>query len=86
MLEKIAYRLTRKPKRVVLLAVLLLIPSVLGAAMTRINYDILSYIPQDMDSARGEALLEEPFHMAATTMLIVEIGRASCRDRVLAGV
>ncbi len=72
MLEKIAYRLTRKPKRVVLLAVLLLIPSVLGAAMTRINYDILSYIPQDMDSARGEALLEEPFHMAATTMLIVE--------------
>ena len=40
--------------------------------MTRINYDILSYLPQDLDSAKGEALLEEPFHMAATTMLIVE--------------
>ncbi len=72
MLEKIARALTRKPKLVVTIAVLLLIPSILGAAATRINYDILSYLPQDLDSARGEALLEEPFHMAATTMLIVE--------------
>ena len=72
MLEKIAHHLTRKPKRVILIAVLMLIPSVLGAALTRINYDILSYIPQDMDSAKGEALLEDPFQMAATTMLIVE--------------
>ena len=66
MLEKIAHHLTRKPKRVILIAVLMLIPSVLGAALTRINYDILSYIPQDMDSAKGEALLEDPFQMAAT--------------------
>ena len=72
LLEKIAHHLTRKPKRVILIAVLMLIPSVLGAALTRINYDILSYIPQDMDSAKGEALLEDPFQMAATTMLIVE--------------
>lgn len=72
LLEKIAKRLTRKPKLVVLIAVLLLIPSALGAICTRINYDILSYIPQDLDSAKGEALLEDPFQMAATTMLIVE--------------
>ena len=55
-----------------LAAVLLLIPSVLGSAATRINYDILTYLPPDLDSSRGEQLLEEPFHMAATTMLIVE--------------
>jgi predicted RND superfamily exporter protein len=72
LLEKIAHKLTRKPKLVVTIAVLLLIPSFFGAAATRINYDILSYLPQDLDSAKGEALLEEPFHMAATTMLIVE--------------
>lgn len=72
MLQKIANKLTRKPKVVILIALLMLIPSILGAVFTRINYDILSYIPQDMDSARGEALLEEPFQMAATTMLIVE--------------
>lgn len=72
LLEKIARALTRRPKLVVTIAVALLIPSLLGAACTRINYDILSYLPQDVDSAKGEALLEEPFHMAATTMLIVE--------------
>ena len=72
MLEKIARKLTRRPKLVIVIAVLMLIPSILGAAFTRINYDILSYLPQDMDSAKGEALLEDPFRMAATTMLIVE--------------
>ncbi len=72
MLEKIANLLTRKPKLVVLIAVLMLIPSLLGAAATRVNYDILSYLPQDLPSAQGEKLLEDPFKMAATTMLIVE--------------
>lgn len=72
MLEKIAHRLTRKPKLVALIAVLMLIPSVIGYAATRINYDILSYLPQDLPSSQGEKLLEEPFHMAATSMLVVE--------------
>lgn len=72
MIEKIAYKLTRKPKLVAFIAVLLLIPSVLGYAATSINYDILTYLPQDLESSQGERLLEEPFHMAATSMLIVE--------------
>lgn len=72
MLEKIAHWLTRKPKLVATIAVLLLIPSALGFVATRVNYDILSYLPQDLESAQGERLLEEPFHMAATSMLIVE--------------
>ena len=55
-----------------LIAVLMLIPSALGFVATRINYDILSYLPQDLPSSQGEQLLEEPFKMAATSMLIVE--------------
>ena len=72
MIEKIAHGLTRKPKLVACIAVLLLIPSIIGFAATRINYDILSYLPQDLPSSQGEQLLEEPFHMAATSMLVVE--------------
>jgi predicted RND superfamily exporter protein len=72
MIEKIAHSLTRKPKLVALIAGLLLIPSVLGYVGTRVNYDILSYLPEELDSVQGERLLEEPFHMAATSMLIVE--------------
>ena len=60
MVEKIANWLTRKPKLVAFIAVLLLIPSAIGYISTRINYDILSY------------LLEDPFKMAATSMLVVE--------------
>ena len=72
MLEKIAKWLTRKPKLVALIAVAMLIPSFIGFAATRVNYDILTYLPQDLESAQGEKLLEEPFKMAATSMLVVE--------------
>ena len=72
MLEKIAKGLTRKPKLVAMIALLMLIPSIIGYAATRINYDILSYLPEDLESSQGERLLEEPFKMAATSMLVVE--------------
>ena len=72
MLEKIAKGLTRKPKLVAMSALLMLSPSLIGYAATRINYDILSYLPEDLESSQGERLLEEPFKMAATSMLVVE--------------
>ncbi len=72
MIEKIAHKLTRKPKLVAAIAVLMLIPAIIGFAATRINYDILSYLPQDLPSSQGEQLLEDPFQMAATSMLVVD--------------
>ena len=72
MIEKIAHKLTRKPKLVAAIAVFMLIPSIIGFAATRINYDILSYLPQDLPSSQGEQLLEDPFQMAATSMLVVD--------------
>lgn len=72
LIEKIARAITRKPKLVVLIALLLLIPSVLGYMETRVNYDILTYLPEELASSQGMDLLQEPFHMAATSMLIVE--------------
>ena len=72
MIEKIAHKLTRKPRLVAAIAVLMLIPSIIGFAATRINYDILSYLPQDLPSSQGEQLLEDPFQMAATSMLVVD--------------
>lgn len=83
MLAKIAHWLTRKPKVVALTAVLLLIPSALGVIATRVNYDILSYLPEDLGSAQGERLLEEPFHMAATSMLVVEGMPAGYTNRLI---
>lgn len=72
MLKKIAHWLTDKPVIILIVALIALVFSFIGAAATRINYDILTYLPPNFDSSKGEKLLEEPFHSAATTMLIVE--------------
>ena len=72
MLGKIAHLLSRRPKLMALIAVALLVPSLVGYSATRVNYDILTYLPQDLESAQGMNLLEDPFQMAATSMLIVE--------------
>ncbi|MBW7572851.1 efflux RND transporter permease subunit [Caproiciproducens faecalis] len=72
MLSKIAKLLTRNYKLIVIIATLLLIPSAIGALKTGVNYDILSYLPQDLDSTQGEKVLENTFHDAATSMLVID--------------
>jgi predicted RND superfamily exporter protein len=86
LIQKLSRALTRKPKLIVIIALLLLIPALLGTVSTRINYDILTYLPKDLESSQGEALLEEPFHDAATSMLIVENMPSGYTDNLLQAV
>lgn len=72
MFEKIAKLLTRNPKLIVIIAVLLLIPSALGVIGTKVNYDILEYLPKDLDSVNGQVILNNTFHNAASSMLVIE--------------
>ncbi len=72
LIQRFAQWITRHTKLVILISVLLLIPSVIGAVCTYVNYDILSYLPQDLDSTKGQTVLDETFHNAASSMLIVE--------------
>ena len=72
MLSKVAKLLTRNYKLILTIAVLLLIPSAFGAIKTAVNYDILSYLPQNLDSTQGEKVLESTFHDAATSMLVID--------------
>ena len=71
-MKKIAQGIVRLRKLILTVAVLLLIPSAIGAIATRINYDILTYLPQDLDSMIGEVALEDDFHLASTGMITVE--------------
>ncbi|MBR4359219.1 MAG: MMPL family transporter [Clostridia bacterium] len=57
---------------ILILAVLLLIPSVVGMARTRINYDMLDYLPADMDTVIGQNMLMEDFGKGAFSFLVVE--------------
>ena len=53
-------------------AILLMIPSLIGMAATRINYDMLTYLPEDMDTVKGQDILMEDFGKGAFSFIIVE--------------
>ena len=57
---------------ILILAVLLMVPAVFGMANTRINYDMLDYLPKDMDTVIGQNILLEDFGKGAFSFVIVE--------------
>ena len=57
---------------ILILTALLLIPSVIGMICTRVNYDMLTYLPSDMETVIGQKELLEDFHKGAFTFLIFE--------------
>ncbi len=60
--------------RVIILiaAILLMIPSLYGMLHTRINYDMLTYLPKDMDTVKGQDILMEDFGKGAFSFVVVE--------------
>ena len=56
---------------ILILTVLLMIPSVIGMAATRVNYDMLTYLPEDMETVIGQNELLEDFNKGAFTFLIL---------------
>ena len=57
---------------IVLLALILMVPSVLGIIGTRINYDMLDYLPEDMDTVIGQNELLKDFGKGAFSFIVVE--------------
>ena len=57
---------------ILIIAAVLMIPSVLGMAATRINYDMLNYLPEDMDTVKGQNLLTEEFGKGAFSFIVAE--------------
>ena len=57
---------------ILIIALVLLVPSVLGMANTRINYDMLDYLPEDMDTVVGQNELLADFGKGAFSLIVVE--------------
>lgn len=57
---------------ILVLSLLLLIPSVFGILKTRINYDILSYLPKDIETMKGQDILLDEFQTGAFSICVVE--------------
>ncbi len=71
-MKKFAHFVVKFRKLILVLSILLLIPSAIGAVSTKINYDILTYLPSELDSMVGEQYLEKDFNLASSAMVTVE--------------
>ena len=59
-------------KAIFIAAVLLLIPSLLGMIKTRINYDMLYYLPDNIETVQGQNILMDEFGKGAFSIIVVE--------------
>ena len=57
---------------ILIIGAILLIPSVIGMVMMRTNYDLLTYLPDSLETVRGQQILTDDFGMGAFSMIVVE--------------
>ena len=57
---------------ILILAIVLLVPSAIGYFHTRVNYDILSYLPKDIETMKGQDILVDDFGIGAFSLCVVE--------------
>ena len=71
-MEKFGRKVVQVRIPILLLGLALLIPSLLGYVNTRVNYDILSYLPRDIETMVGQDILVDEFGTGAFSMFVVE--------------
>lgn len=71
-MERFGKAVVRCRYGILILAILLLIPSILGYRGTRINYDVLTYLPKDIETMKGQEILTNEFGTGALSMMVVE--------------
>lgn len=72
MMIKIGKKIVKFRIPIFILSLLLLIPAGIGYLNTRINYDILSYLPNYLETVKGQDIMVDEFGMGAFSMVIVE--------------
>ncbi|WP_077368941.1 efflux RND transporter permease subunit [Anaerosalibacter sp. Marseille-P3206] len=71
-MNKFGYFVAKNRVLVLIVAALLILPSLYGMAKTRINYDILTYLPEKLDSVKGQQILSDVYKNSGTSFLIIE--------------
>lgn len=71
-MKKVSKFITNHSFLIVLLSVLLLIPATLGYINTKVNYDILVYLPEDIETIKGQNILTDEFGIGAFSFVTVD--------------
>ena len=75
-MKKISKFITNNSKLIVIISILLLIPALIGYVHTKINYDILVYLPKDIESIKGQNILTDDFKTGAFSFVFVDNKKA----------
>ena len=71
-MEKFGQFICKHKVAILIISLLLLIPSIIGYKATRVNYDILVYLPDNIETIKGENILADDFDMGAFSVVILE--------------
>lgn len=71
-MEKFGQFICKHKAAILIISLLLLIPSIIGYKATRVNYDILVYLPDNIETIKGENILADDFDMGAFSVVILE--------------
>ena len=71
-MKKISKGIVKSRYFIFILSLILLVPAFFGYINTRVNYDILSYLPKDIETMIGQDILSEEFGTGAFSMIVVE--------------
>ena len=71
-MERYGHTVVKHRKLIFVIALLLIVPSFLGMVKTRINYDMLEYLPETMDTVKGQDILLDEFGKGAFSTVILE--------------
>lgn len=71
-MKKFANYIANHSALVLIISLVLLIPAIIGYVNTRINYDILVYLPDSVDTIKGENILTDDFGLGAYAFVMVD--------------
>ena len=71
-MNKISDLVVKNKKIVLLLSLILLIPAIIGYVGTKTNYDILVYLPSDIETLKGQNILKEDFNMGGFSVSLID--------------
>ena len=71
-MNKFSNFVVKNKKIIFIISLLLLIPSIIGLLATKTNYDILVYLPSDIETLRGQNILKDDFKMGAFSVSLVD--------------
>lgn len=70
--NKFGHFICKYRKAILIISLILLIPSIIGIKATKINYDILTYLPKDIETIEGQDILAKDFNLGSFSILIVD--------------